>query len=375
MASITVKRTINAEGMAIVEFWHTWGWAVVLIVGALVLALLLHSITYRVLARLIGRTQTGLDDSVVRHTRRPARIVLPLLAVLFVLPNAPMSDALRAAIAHLVGIGLIGCIAWTIIAFVNVLEDLMSTRYRVDASDNLAARRVATQMQVLRRVAFVVVSILAVSIALMTFPTIRQIGASLLASAGLAGLVIGMAMRPTLSNLLAGIQIALTQPIRLQDAVIVEGEWGWIEEITTTYVVVKIWDLRRLVLPLTYFVERPFQNWTRTTAMLLGSVYLYVDYSVPVDELRAELRRILKSTDMWLGEVCVLQVSDAREHTVELRALADAKDSGTAWDLRCLIREKLIAFVRDRYPHALPRARVELEPDRQTTMATMATMA
>jgi small-conductance mechanosensitive channel len=161
--------------------------------------------------------------------------------------------------------------------------------------------------------------------------------------------------------LLAGIQIALTQPIRLQDAVIVEGEWGWIEEITTTYVVVKIWDLRRLILPLTYFVERPFQNWTRTTANLLGSVFLYVDYSVPVDEVRAELRRILESTDRWLGEVCVLQVTDAREQTVELRALADAKDSGVAWDLRCLIRERLIAFIKERYPHALPRTRVALE--------------
>jgi small-conductance mechanosensitive channel len=352
-----------------VDFWHTWVWTVVLVGGAIVVALVLHAVAYRLLGRLIGETATGLDDSIVRHTRRPARLVLPLLAVLFVLPNAPMSATLRGTIAHLVGIGLIGCIAWAIMAFVNVLEDVMAARYRIDTSDNLAARRVATQMQVLRRVAFVIVSILAVSVALMTFPTIRQIGASLLASAGLAGLVIGMAMRPTLSNLLAGIQIALTQPIRLQDAVIVEGEWGWIEEITTTYVVVKIWDLRRLVLPLTYFVERPFQNWTRTTAMLLGSVYLYVDYTVPVEELRAELRRILQSTDMWLGEVCVLQVSDAREHTVELRALADAKDSGTAWDLRCLVREKLIAFIKERYPHALPRARVELEPDRQPALA------
>jgi small-conductance mechanosensitive channel len=359
--------------MAIVAFWHTWIWAIVLIVAAVLVALLVHGLTYRVLTRLIGRTDTILDNSIVQRTRRPARIVLPLLAVLFVLPSAPMSAGLRAAITHLVGIGLIGCIAWVIIAFVDVLEDVMNARYRIDTADNLEARRVATQMQVLRRVAFVVVSILAISVALMTFPTIRQIGTSMLASAGIAGLVVGMAMRPTLSNLLAGIQIALTQPIRLQDAVIVEGEWGWIEEITTTYVVVKIWDLRRLVLPLTYFVEKPFQNWTRTTAMLLGSVYLYVDYSVPVDELRAELRRILESTDLWLGEVCVLQVSDAREHTVELRALADARDSGSAWDLRCLIREKLIAFIRDRYPEALPRARVELEADHRTGDGTTAT--
>jgi small-conductance mechanosensitive channel len=348
-----------------VNFWESWIWSASLIGGAVVIALLLHRVIYQVLVRVVGKTSTALDNSVIIHTRRPARLALPLFGVLFVLPNAPMSVGLRGTIAHLVGIGLIGCMAWAIIACVDVLEDLLSSRYRIDAADNLEARRVATQMHVLRRVAVVIVSILAIGVALMTFPTIRQVGASLLASAGLAGLVIGMAMRPTLSNLLAGIQIALTQPIRLQDAVIVEGEWGWIEEITTTYVVVKIWDLRRLILPLTYFVEKPFQNWTRTTAMLLGSVYLYVDYSVPVEELRAELRRILEGTDMWLGKVCVLQVSDAREHTVELRALADARDSGTAWDLRCLIRESLIGFIRDRYPHALPRARVELEPDRR----------
>lgn len=343
------------------NFWHSWIWAVVLPGTAVAVALLVHGLAYRLLTRFVGRTDTRLDDSIVRRTRGPARLALPLLAVLFVLPTAPVTERLAGLIAHLVGLGLIACIAWAIIAFVDVLEDLMSARYRIDAADNLTARRVATQMHVLRRVAIVIVSILAVGVGLMTFPAIRQIGASLLASAGIAGLVIGMAMRPTLSNLLAGIQIALTQPIRLQDAVIVEGEWGWIEEITTTYVVVKIWDLRRLILPLTYFVERPFQNWTRTTANLLGSVYLRVDYSVPVDELRAELQRIVAGTEMWLGKVCVLQVTDAREHTVELRALADAKDSGTAWDLRCLIREKLIAFVKDRYPHALPRARVEIE--------------
>jgi small-conductance mechanosensitive channel len=344
-----------------VNFWNTWIWAVVLIGAAVVIGLLLHSLAFRVLRRFVDRTETTLDNSIVRRARGPARLAVPLLAVLFVLPGAPLSESLRGAIGHLVGLGLIGCIAWAIIAFVDVLEDVMSARYRMDTADNLAARRVATQMQVMRRVTVVIVSILAIGVGLMTFPTIRQVGASLLASAGLAGLVIGMAMRPTLSNLLAGIQIALTQPIRLQDAVIVEGEWGWIEEITTTYVVVKIWDLRRLILPLTYFVERPFQNWTRTTANLLGSVFLYVDYSVPVDEVRAELRRILESTDLWLGEVCVLQVTDAREQTVELRALADAKDSGVAWDLRCLIRERLIAFIKERYPHALPRTRVALE--------------
>jgi small-conductance mechanosensitive channel len=343
------------------DFWHTWIWALMLIAGAVVIALALHAIIYRMLGRLTGGTRNAVDNAFVQRTRGPARLALPLLAVLMVLPGAPLRDGLRGAIAHLTGIGLIACVAWTVVALVDVAGDVMRVRYRIDIADNLEARRIATQMQVLRRIALVVVSILGIGVALMTFPAIRQVGTSLLASAGIAGLVIGMAMRPTLSNIIAGIQIALTQPIRLQDAVIVEGEWGWIEEITTTYVVVKIWDLRRLVLPLTYFIEHPFQNWTRTTAQLLGSVYLYVDYTIPVDELRAELKRIVESTELWLGGVCVLQVSDARERTVELRALADAKDSGTAWDLRCLIRERLITFMQEKYPDALPRTRVEME--------------
>jgi small-conductance mechanosensitive channel len=207
----------------------------------------------------------------------------------------------------------------------------------------------------------VIVVVVALSIMLMTFPTIKHIGMSLLASAGLAGLIVGMAMKSTLSSLIAGIQIAFTQPIRIEDAVVVEGEWGWIEEIGTTYVVVRIWDLRRLVLPLSYFIEHPFQNWTRNSADLLATVFLYVDYAVPVEEVRAELRRIVESTKLWKGEVCVLQVSDATEHTLQLRALMDAHDSSAAWDLRCFVREKLIQFLQEKYPNALPKIRAELQ--------------
>lgn len=342
--------------------WDTWFWAVGLIVAAVVAALIVHVLAFAILDRLTAHTGPTWDGSAVRRARGPARLAVVLFTVLFMMPNVHVDTVVRAAIERLVAIGLIGCIAWTVIALVDVVGDVLRARFSTDVADNLEARRIATQVQVLRRVVIVLVSIVAIGVGLMTFPAIRQIGTSLLASAGLAGLVVGMAMRPTLANLLAGVQIALTQPIRLQDAVIVEGEWGWIEEITTTYVVVKIWDLRRLVLPLTYFVEKPFQNWTRTTARLLGSVYLYVDFNVSVDDLRAELRRILESTDLWMGEVCVLQVSDTREHTVELRALADARDSGTAWDLRCLIREKLLVYLQ-RSPGALPRARVVLDRD------------
>jgi small-conductance mechanosensitive channel len=348
-----------------VDTWPRWLWSVALLAGAILIALVIHRVAFAIFDRISGRTAVGWDAALVRRARGPARLAMVLFAVLFVLPQADLDAAASDLIQHVIALGLIGCIAWAVIALVDVIEAVMRLKYRIDVADNLEARRIATQTQVLRRVIVVLVTLVAIGVGLMTFPSIRQIGTSLLASAGLAGLVVGIAMRPTLSNLLAGVQIALTQPIRLQDAVVVEGEWGWIEEITTTYVVVKLWDLRRLVLPLTYFVEKPFQNWTRTTSRLLGSVYLYVDYSVSVDDVRAELRRILQSTDLWMGEVAALQVSDAREHTMELRALADAKDSGTAWDLRCLVREKLLAYLQA-IPGALPRARVVLErEDRQ----------
>jgi hypothetical protein len=196
---------------------------------------------------------------------------------------------------------------------------------------------------------------------LVTFPSIREIGTSLLASAGLAGLVVGLAARPTLANLLAGLQIALTEPIRLDDVVIVEGEWGKVEEITTTYVVVRIWDLRRLIVPLSQFIEKPFQNWTRQTADLLGTVFVYTDYSVSVDAVRQKLLEILQLSGMWDGKVWGLQVTNATDHTMELRALMSAPDSSRAWDLRCHVREKLIEHLQNRYPQSLPQTRVHLQ--------------
>jgi hypothetical protein len=195
----------------------------------------------------------------------------------------------------------------------------------------------------------------------MTFPSIRHVGESLFASAGLAALAAGLAAKSTLSSLVAGVQIALTQPIRLDDVVIVEGEWGWVEEITTTYVIVRIWDLRRLVLPLSYFIEKPFQNWTRQTADILGTVFLYTDYTVPVEEVRQEVHRILEASGMWDGKVWNLQVTDAKDHVIELRALMSAPNGGKAWDLRCHVREKLIEFMQRKYPQSLPRVRAELD--------------
>jgi small-conductance mechanosensitive channel len=197
---------------------------------------------------------------------------------------------------------------------------------------------------------------------LMVFESVRQFGTSILASAGIAGIIIGFAAQRSISTLLAGFQIALTQPIRIDDVVIVENEWGRVEDISLTYVTVRIWDLRRLILPISYFIERPFQNWTRTSADILGTVFLHVDYTVPLQPLRDELDRILAASPLWDGKVKVLQVTDAKPQTLELRALASAADASAAWDLRCEIREKLIAFLQTHYPASLPRVRAELQP-------------
>jgi small-conductance mechanosensitive channel len=196
---------------------------------------------------------------------------------------------------------------------------------------------------------------------LMTFEKVRQLGTTILASAGIIGIVVGIAAQRTIGTFIAGLQIAFTQPIRIDDVVIVENEWGRIEEITLTYVVVKIWDMRRLIVPITYFIEKPFQNWTRVTTDLLGTVYIYVDYTVPVETVRAELQKILKDSKLWDGKVCVLQATNASEHALELRALMSAPDASTAWNLRCHVREKMVEFIQKNYPESLPKLRASLQ--------------
>ncbi len=337
-----------------------------LVFGAAFVGLAVHRILYLVASR-VTRLEDGwwgsagvLNAALVRRSRRPARLIIPLVAMILVLPLVPVSSHVVHPARHAIGLGLIGAFAWLIVAMVDVVDDMAEARFRMDVEDNLTARRLRTQVQVLRRIAVIVVGIIALAAMLMTFPNIRRIGESLFASAGLAALVAGLAARPTLTSLIAGIQIALTEPIRLDDVVIVEGEYGRIEEIGSTYVVVRVWDQRRLVVPLTYFIEQPFQNWTRQSANIMGTVYLYTDYNVPVDEVRSELRRILERSEKWDGKVCGLQVTDSTAQVMELRALLSAPDSSVAWDLRCLVREELIRFVRERYPESLPRTRADV---------------
>ena len=344
-----------------IAHWQTWLWPAALLLGAILLALVAHRIIFAVARRVTRRSPNPLFAPLIRYGENPAQLILLLLLLAAVLPVLPMPQAASHVAEHIAGLALIAGIGWLVIALVEVFDQLIAIRHSIDVRENLAARRIRTQVQMLRRVSITIIIIVTLAVMLMTFPAIRHIGESLLASAGLAALIAGFAARSTLTNLAAGIQIAFTQPIRLGDAVVVEGEWGWIEEINITYVVVRIWDLRRLVVPVSYFSEKPFQNWTRNTADLLGTVFLYTDYSLPVDAVRSELHRILESTKLWDGRVWGLQVTNATDRTMELRALMSAPDSSTAFDLRCYVREKLIFFLQQQFPQCLPKTRAEFK--------------
>ncbi len=339
--------------------WKVYVEAATILGGAVLLALLIHFFIFLALKHVADQTGSVVDESLVKHARRPASILLPLAAILSVLPSFKLPEDLLEGMRHIVALGIIATFAWLAINLTAVFDDFISSKFKIDVSDNLLARRVHTRTRLIRHIAIIAILIVAASTMIMTFPGMRHIGISLFASAGVAGLIAGMAARPMLSNIVAGIQIAMTETIRIDDVVVLEGEWGRVEEISTTNVVMRLWDLRRLVVPLSYFIEHPFENWTHKTADILGTVFLYTDYSVPVEEVRTELHRLLSDTEMWNGKTWALQVTNATERTIELRALMSASDSATAWNLRCHIREKLISFLQERFPQSLPKIRAE----------------
>lgn len=256
---------------------------------------------------------------------------------------------------------LIVSLAWAVIVLIRISKNIFLEKYDVSKENNLRSRKFQTQFNIMERIVVFLIILISTALVLMLFDDVKRIGVSLFASAGVAGVIIGLAAQRAIGAVLAGIQIAITQPIRLDDVVIIEGEWGRIEEITLTYSVVRIWDQRRLVVPSTYFFEKPFQNWTRTSAEILGTVFIYTDYRVSFEALRKELTRLLESTPLWDKRVNVLQVTDAKQNGIEVRALMSAKDSGTAWDLRVFIREKLIEFLQINYPESLPKTRILIE--------------
>jgi len=334
-----------------------WISILVQILIAVPVAIAIHGIATPILRRLSAPLRYS--RRIVEYGHRAGGLLVFLLLVQVILRNAPDDLAGLQLGRHLNALTLVGTLTWLGVSVVHAIAQTIVELNPLDAPDNFRARRVQTQARVLARSAIVLILLIGTASALMTLPLLRQMGTSLLASAGVAGIVLGFAAKPVLGNLLAGLQIALTQPMQLDDVVIIEGEWGQIEEITGTYVVIRIWDQRRLVVPLQWFIEHPFQNWTRRTSDILGAVTLWVDYRMPLGPLRAQTEAICAAAPEWDGRVCVLQVVDASERAMQLRILVSAGNAGQAWDLRCRVREELLDFVQREYPQFLPRLRAE----------------
>ncbi len=325
-------------------------------------SLLIYFLVSGIIVRIGKKSPDGTLGRAWKKFKNPTLVLVLLFDFIVLKEMFTLGEEASASIRQFITVSIIFCVTWLLIKAINLTRELILRQYDMDEKDNLKARKVYTQFRVLERIIIFTVILIAIAIALMTFEGIRRIGISLFASAGVAGIIIGFAAQKLLGSILAGFQIALTQPIRIEDVVIVENEWGWIEEITLTYVVVRIWDKRRLIVPTTYFIEKPFQNWTRVSADILGTVFIYTDYQVPIGELRKEFTRILEGSGLWDGKVNVMQVTNATEKTVEIRALMSTVDSPTAWDLRVLVREKLLSFLQENYPQSLPRMRVEMSP-------------
>ncbi|HEU5295246.1 MAG TPA: mechanosensitive ion channel domain-containing protein [Burkholderiaceae bacterium] len=341
-------------------FEGAWGKFIIAAALIVFLSQLAHRLLRPMVLRIVSRSPPLL--ALAQRCDRPVQTLTPLAAIQVALQAMPDSVPGVAAVEHINAALTIGAITWLAMAAIRGVGDGIIALHPVEVADNLAARRVQTQTRVLVRIACGVALMVGLALVLMTFPRARQFGASLLASAGVAGLVIGIAARSVVGNLLAGLEIALAQPMRIDDVLIVEGEWGRVEEIRATYVVLRLWDERRLIVPLGWFTDHPFQNWTRRSAAILGTVFLWADYTLPVEALRAEARRLCERSAHWDRRVCIVQVTDANERAMQLRILVSSGSSGSAFDLRCEVREGLIDFIQREYPAALPTVRAHLDP-------------
>jgi small-conductance mechanosensitive channel len=336
-------------------------WLVSLVVFAVALAaaMIVHRVIFRILTR-IASSKDLFWRSLVSRGEKPTRFAIVVFALSVAAGVAPLSRGQANIIQHLLLVGFIAVLGWLSGSALGIWSTLYLRHYQIDVADNLLARKHTTQMRILQHVGLIIIGVVTVAAMLMTFDQVRQYGVSLLASAGAAGIVVGLALQPLLKNLVAGIQLAITQPIRLDDAVIVEGEWGNIEEITATYVVVRLWDWRRMVVPLSYFIEHIFQNWTREDSALIGTVMFYADYTAPVEAMRAKLEEIAHASPLWDQKVVNMQVTDFKSDTMEIRMLVSAGTAGRVFDLRCEVREKMIGWLQREHPGALPRRRAEI---------------
>jgi small-conductance mechanosensitive channel len=340
-------------------FWlPRWASASIIIASVCAVALCLHGLALR----FVRRSRAGkaaFTKLLIMRAANPTRFAIVLLALAAVVPVSGLPSATQQQfIAPLTSLFIL-LVGWSCLAAVGLAGDVYLDRFKTGFEDALARKHV-TQVRLLRRAVQVLMALITVGAAMMTLPAIRQYGVSLFASAGAAGIVVGLAARPLLSNLLAGIQIAITQPVKIEDSVVINNEWGWVEDITSTYLVVRTWDWRRLIVPLSWFLEQPIQNWTRETTTIIGQVRFYVDYRTPIEDLRQELDRLIHASKLWDGNVATLQVVEANETTIQIRVLATSSDAGRSWDLQCELREKMIAYLQREHPDCLPRRRIEV---------------
>ncbi|MHB1734228.1 MAG: mechanosensitive ion channel family protein [Ferrimicrobium acidiphilum] len=329
---------------------------------ALVVGIAIAFAVIRLTRWVNARHPNSVRTAALRRLRGPVRALVPLLLMIASLHYVKASVSAEMDIRHAIWILLIAVVAWGLARLVESIEDAVLYYYHIDAVDNLKARRLQTQIRVFRRIIVVVIALIALAVILFSFPSVRLVGAGVLASAGILTIIAGIAVQPVASNVIAGIQIAVSQPIRLDDVVVIQGHWGRVEEISLTYVVVRIWDLRRLVLPISYFITNPFENWTKTTSDILGIVHIELDYTAPVAAIREQYLAILASSPDWDGSVARMQVTQLGVSTMQLRFVMSSPDSSRSWNLECELREKMILFLQEKYPEVLPRVRAEMVP-------------
>ena len=344
-----------------VQIHHSWFFAVFLLCGVIFLSNVAHFIIFHVLRRREEKSKDGRWGSIQRYLSHSARAIFFITCLLIFLPAIPQaSENIQAIIRQGLVMALVVALGWFVVGCVYVFQAAILRRYDLSAENNVRARRIHTQFQLFRRMLISFIVIVDIGALLWTFndPRIWHYGSGLLASAGIASIIIATAAKSTVANLLAGLQIALTEPIRIDDVVVVQGEWGRVEEINSAYVIIRIWDLRRLIVPLSYFIENSIQNWTRQSADIMGTAFLYVDYSIPVEDLRQQLDTIVHPSPLWDKKVCGLQVTNLTEHSMEIRCLVSSRNSSENFDLRCLVREQMTAWIQQNHPTAFPIARI-----------------
>lgn len=342
-------------------------WNLILIAGAVIIGLILKFVLVRLIIFYRKKQEYSTFYSIIKHLGNPLTWFIPLLILNLLQPWFLFGPKVEVVFSKLLYIAMVIAFSILLIRTISVFEDYVYHAFDIQKTNNLKERKIRTQLQFLRKMGIALILILTIAAILLSFESMRKIGSYLITTVGIGGVIVGFAAQKSLGNLFAGFQIAFTQPIRIDDVLIVEGEWGRVEEITLTYVVVRIWDQRRLILPITYFIEKPFQNWTRISAEILGTVFIYVDYTLPIQPMRDELTRLLESSPLWDRRVNTLQITDAKEHTIEVRALMSASDSSQAFDLRCFVRENLVTFIQQNYPESLPKTRavVSVAADQQ----------